>query len=679
MVSIEVKGNIEANEYQDALALKSILARTFGEGVNGNILIISNTTLFGYQVTDIDLIVIGKLSGYATIVNTRHKRKKANGFEEFEFEKRRVVVRNFCFVIETKRHGICDIRMDGIHLKVRYNGYYSDATTQSERQKYSLKNFFCDRLNRSPFICNVIWLRNANWSSIKGLIADEKLRNHNYLPDTFSFQWLIQLACIQDIPYTPENSPYSVFNAFGKDSKLEIDVFRKTFDLFLNIREGSGQLTRKRIEQITSKLLDQQNYAQAIGEKLVVISGRAGTGKTIKLLRIACDLAMNQGARCLILTYNHALVSDIRRTLALAGIPDSIDSYTVAISTLHKFILELIKGIGISGDGPSTSMYVDFIEKYDDYLLKLQSHIQKYSGGSKRISELMISRHEQVAWDYVLVDESQDWNEREKSILFSLFGKNRIIIADGVDQLIRSQSKCNWTRGLNKDIDFRQTYEKKGLRQQVNLINFANTLAKELGVPWELDPKQELIGGKVIISTTGYSNQLHNAIYADCQKSGNTAYDLMFLVPPSMVEKVYIEGEERTRQFKYLDDFSNAGIKIWDGTRRDLRTEYPVDLAQHRLFQYESCRGLEGWAVVCLELDEFIRSKMQHFEEQETGELALETFEEKRNKFVYLWTLIPLTRAIDTLVITLKDRNSPIARSLRAVYERCRDTVHWVD
>src|SRR5690606_11695233 len=111
----------------------------------------------------------------------------------------------------------------------------------------------------------------------------------------------------------------------------------------------------------------------------------------------------------------------------------------------------------------------------------------------------------------------------------------------------------------------------------------------------------------------------------------------------------------------------------------DLRSQYPVELSQHRLFQYESCRGLEGWTVVCLDLDDFIRSKMKHFEEQETGELALESFEEKRSKFVHLWSLIPLTRAIDTLVITVKDRNSHMAQALRNVYEDCPDIVQWID
>jgi hypothetical protein len=153
---------------------------------------------------------------------------------------------------------------------------------------------------------------------------------------------------------------------------------------------------------------------------------------------------------------------------------------------------------------------------------------------------------------------------------------------------------------------------------------------------------------------------------------------MMFLVPPKLVnvDKTNL-GE--VRSFKLKSEFEQMGIKIWDSTSKDLRTQYVVDLTQHRLLQYESCRGLEGWTVVCLQLDEFIKYKMDTFTEQETGELGLETFEEKRDKFVYLWSLIPLTRAIDTLIITIKDANSKVGKALRKVYEQNSDYIQWIE
>lgn len=71
---------------------------------------------------------------------------------------------------------------------------------------------------------------------------------------------------------------------------------------------------------------------------------------------------------------------------------------------------------------------------------------------------------------------------------------------------------------------------------------------------------------------------------------------------------------------------------------------------------------------------------MQTFEKDVvTTELALESVEEKRRRFVYLWALIPLTRATDTLVITLSSPNGYIAEVLREVYEENPDFIEWIE
>ncbi|MBA6313870.1 AAA family ATPase [Cellulophaga baltica] len=608
---------------------------------------------------------------------------------------RTVFINDFCFVFETKRHRVTDIRLDGITLTVKYNNKRSDVTTQSENQKYSLANFFKDRINFSPYVCNFIWLRNVSWESIKNLLGDNSNNHtkHNYLPNTFSIRFLMQLACVQAIPWTQKDSKtgnlkrYSAFNSLRKNQEYNIEEIDRIFDLFQKVKDGSGELTRKKVEKITTQILSEQQYAKAIGDKLIIISGRAGTGKTIKLLSIACDLATQRGARSLILTYNHALVSDIKRTLALAEIPDGIEDHTVNITTLHKFFYELVIGFEIGEivqESKNNKKFIrNFITDYESHLGTLKEYLELNLIGEKEISELMVSRHQQVGWDYLLIDEAQDWSELEKEIIFKIFGKEKIIIADGVDQLVRSQNKCNWTRALNSNRDFKKTHEKKGLRQKVNLVNFVNNFANKLDIKWKLESKDELIGGKVIISTTGYSPELHQKQFELVKKNGNSAYEMMFLVPPSLVQRYekldeYNEPFEDKR-FIYTDQYQKCGIHFWDGTNIDSRTQYVVNLNEHRLLQYESCRGLEGWTVVNLDFDKFIEYKMQTFKEEKTNELAIESIEEKRRRFVYLWALIPLTRAIDTLVITLSDSNGHIAKILRKVYEENPDYIEWIE
>lgn len=695
-VKFRIKGNKETSEYQDALFLKQNLEKEFSDNnINGEILIISNATLFGQETKDVDIIVVGTFEKYNCRINTKAVTVKNSNKEELEQKERNVFVNNFCFVIETKKHRAEDIQLNGLNLLVKYNNKLSDVTNQSENQKYSLKGFFKDRINFAPYICNFIWFRNVSWESIKNILGNNEaiLTKHNYLPNNFTFKFLMQLACVQNAPYnafdnnTKAPKGYSSFNCLKRNESFDFNQMQSVFELFEKVKEGAGQLTRQKIEKITSQLLGTQQYAQAIGEKLIIISGRAGTGKTIKLLNIACDLAINKGARSLILTYNHALVSDIKRTLALAEIPDGVDSYSVNITTLHKYFYELLLGFGIVKNPLSPdaeAKYIpDYLTKYEIYLQELCDYIDNGLIQEKEIQELMKTKHDKVAWDYVLIDESQDWSENEKAVIFRIFGNKRTIIADGVDQLVKSQKKCNWTQGLKPDIDFKKTSEKKGLRQEVNLVTFVNDFAKQLNIVWELEPKQELIGGKIIISTKGYDQALHEREKDRCKKYGNSEYEMLFLVPPKLVTKSRVVNdygkEIEKKQFKHTEEFKNMGIDIWDGTNTDLRTQYSVELTQHRLLQYESCRGLEGWTVICLELDEFIRYRMDTFLEQETGELALETFEEKRDKFVYLWSLIPLTRAIDTLVITINDPKSKVGQALRKVYEKNPDFMQWID
>ncbi len=692
VVKINIKGNQETHEHKDALALKEIFENEFRNGqINGEILILCNATLFGQTTKDIDLIAIGKFEKYRQKIKS--KSKSPDG--DLDQEMRTVFINDFCFVFETKRHQATDVRLDGLTLSVKYNDKRSDVTTQSENQKYSLTNFFKDRINFSPYVCNFIWLRNVSWSSIKELLGTNTNIHdkHNYLPNTFSLRFLFQLACVQSTPWTPKDykteklKGYSTFNCLRRNQEIDLDEIDRIFDLFKKVKDGSGELTRKKIAKITSQILNEQQYAKAIGEKLVVISGRAGTGKTIKLLSISCDLATQQGARSLILTYNHSLVSDIKRTLALAEIPDGIDDYTVNISTLHKFFYELVVGFEIGEsvkESKNNKKYIlGFVENYKYHLETLKEYLDLNLIGENEISNLMKTRHEQVGWDYILIDEAQDWSELEKSIIIKIFGKEKVIIADGVDQLIRSQNKCNWTRALKPNFDFKKTHEKKGLRQKVNLVDFVNQLAEKLNVTWNLEPKKELIGGKVIISTKEYDNFIHKRQFDLCIKNGNSAYEMMFLVPPSLVEKYEtIDDYDRPKKdsrFILLEKFKQQGIKIWDGTSSSLRTEYVVDLDSHRLLQYESCRGLEGWTVVNLDFDKFIDYKMQTFTEEETNELALESVDEKRKRFVYLWALIPMTRAIDTLIITLKNKESQIAKVMRELYEDNPDFIEWIE
>ena len=83
--------------------------------------------------------------------------------------------------------------------------------------------------------------------------------------------------------------------------------------------------------------------------------------------------------------------------------------------------------------------------------------------------------------------------------------------------------------------------------------------------------------------------------------------------------------------------------------------------------------------IIRLTEQDLARIVRRVIKEEETNELALESFDEKRRKFVYLWSLIPLTRAIDTLVITIKNKESDVCKYLRKTYERYPDFIQWIE
>ncbi len=130
--------------------------------------------------------------------------------------------------------------------------------------------------------------------------------------------------------------------------------------------------------------------------------------------------------------------------------------------------------------------------------------------------------------------------------------------------------------------------------------------------------------------------------------------------------------------FSLKKEFEKNSIFIWDGTNQDNRDNYSISSDEVRVLQYDSARGLEGWTVVCLDFDVFLREKMDEYIEEPGDALLLESPEEKKKKYLFNWAMIPLTRAIDTLIIVIKDMDSEEARCFKEISNVCNDYVMWI-
>ena len=208
-----------------------------------------------------------------------------------------------------------------------------------------------------------------------------------------------------------------------------------------------------------------------------------------------------------------------------------------------------------------------------------------------------------------------------------------------------------------------------------NLAVFVSELAQSFNLDeWDLQPNDESSGGRVVI-LEGNMKQNEN-IYIkfrdQAKELGNYPVDLLACVPPKLVV-----NEENQKQSLVGKHFQSKNIKVWDGTNNIIRKQFCRDKDELRIVQYDSCRGLEGWTVFNYEMDEFWDYKFQSFSSQDLQSDDLyNTKEELVKLMTSKWMLIPLTRAIDTVVINISNKDSILKSELKKLSLKL-DFVEW--
>jgi hypothetical protein len=201
-----------------------------------------------------------------------------------------------------------------------------------------------------------------------------------------------------------------------------------------------------------------------------------------------------------------------------------------------------------------------------------------------------------------------------------------------------------------------------------NVATFVNCFARVLGFDtWRIEPQESLPGGRVIITSgDAISPEVLRAIVSAAAQQRADPVDCLICVPPKS------GGVDVCPQLFAAAD--SAGLAIWDGTIPANRGSVPGDDAL-RVVRYESSRGLEGWITVALDLDDFAANKMKH------PNLKPNDPPVEADVVAARWLLIPLTRAVHTLVITVRDPQSLVALRLREAADdrSVSGMVEWVD
>lgn len=642
-VTRDVAGDTREEEAVETL--RNSLEREFKDipSSNGRICLLTNITFGGGSSGEIDILMLCDLSGVTF-----------NLYDPDDQEQKNVVVQRLCYILEVKDHDYNGIEILNNGFNVKYDGVWHPVSSQSRKQRFDLKQYLGRQLGYSPFIYNYIWFREITGNELDSVVIRAKdgiSYDDNALPKSFSFKKLVQ----KTIYVTPGSVSWNKERTTGWMSCCSgVDFVSDISKHFTQRKVVVGQLTQNRLNLLSMKEASIE-IKDINSNNLTLFEGRAGTGKTIKLLQVAIKYK-NQGKRCILLTFNHALISDINRILFLSGIYSKPDKPTVTTDTLHSFFMELMVLLGIRNNKIvndtdeyfNKTGYINELKETYDYITECLS---------KTELKTFKDHSDYIDWDYILVDEAQDWLEIEKDILYAIYGPERIVVADGVDQFMRSDYKIDWSDGVINDINRKN--DEICLRQKPNLVKFVNGFAQEVGLgDWHVEKNDHYNGGRVIV-VQSYNTDLHIELLNDGEKANAVPYDMLFLVPPQDVNDGHFVKYELYKQNR---------IFLFDGTNPDNREYFSLDNSLCRLYPYDSCRGLEGWSVICYDFDLLIKKKHEIFVSKlQNGEMPCymgASIPETANIMTYMWALMPLTRAIDTLVITLSDPNCGIGKIL---------------
>lgn len=337
----------------------------------------------------------------------------------------------------------------------------------------------------------------------------------------------------------------------------------------------------------------------------------------------------------------------------------------------RRELLNLMSKTDKKQDEDFTSEY-----KFEEFNLDVQNKVMNIKWWSKS----------------VLIDEAQDCNNYEKLILMKVYGAENIVVTSGgKDQLIRTSLVTDWTHALEKPIpaDF-PPLTGRSYRQKENIVKFVNSFGERYSITSPIKSANESYGlGRVIIDTRssvrGFSNETLNQIREEGKVHGCSDYENCLVLLPTTgyssktkekgiiideLDNVDIVDKSTNRKL----EISNQNLKIWNGIV-ERKGELSVPAAnQTRFIYYESCRGLEAWNVLCVDLDSFFYNMRSSKDAELYARTNLEFFsneEQLKSEFALHWIYMAITRPIDTLYIKLATPSNEFSKEIIDIAKSC--------
>ena len=650
---IEVIGETGTSEYMAAESIARALAKQWpgidtSPACKEHVKIAANVKVSGYRVSDIDVVVCGVFHREKRFIAKRVIHDHTGN----RVVKKPITVQNFVVAVEVKDHDESGVQISGDKIMVKYSKggqlHWHSATDQNVNQVHSLVGYLRD-VGQDAFVHRCVIMQGLGAISIGGAVA----------AGFSAVDFFTSLATVSRVRKTLKG--YSLASGTNEivNRVLNASIFRRVLPTALD---------RRRMDMIVADTPESERLFELIGKKMVQIRGHGGAGKTIMCLQAAWKAYDRKGIRSLVLTYNHALAADIRRLLGLLHVTSSLEDGGIAVDTVMSFMYSWFLNLQLIEEDDDFS--------FDKYEVRCRTALEMLNAGAithDDVASLTTSYRDRFDFDCIIVDEAQDWPQAEADLLKALYGPKNICLADGINQLLRGK-RTDWGAGVNAELVEVLTLG-KCLRMKRNLSVFANKVAVYGGTRWEAKPNDKAGGGKVIILLRPYHNynELHTTLLETAKNMGNAELDFLHCVPSSSV--LTRDGKKYSDVGTFL---ATEGYDIWDGVDDSLRKDFPRSRNQFRIVQYASCRGLEGWTVVLHQADRYWEECRYRKEKEGLSDAEVMAFEdlgEVAEREAWQKAMIPLTRPIDTLVITLEALDSRFSRSLLDIARDCSDFV----
>lgn len=584
--------------------------------------------------------------------------------KEIILSNRETIYLNSCVVtIEIKSHDARGVKIEGEDIYFRYDRWECASAKLNEQAK-SASDFIRDQFGLKEMVAKFIYMPNVKSQdlNVSSSLNSVLLYNGCTLRELLD-NYLLQNG-IDGNAISQENR--NTYHRLGRKNK---NLLANESALLNTIKAYYKQLFPSYLEQEKMELLSKRyiesdkEWCNLIGKNLIAFTGRAGTGKTVKLLRTAKDLADDNMDNVLLLTFNRALARDLQRLMQLQKISSGT---AITILTIDQFLFRVAFRAGILSDD-DVKDFLNISEGTGQRKNVFNAVRELLCEAIKDSKTIEIIQKYYREYTMVAIDEAQDWFQEERDIILNVFPPNKVLIAAGTDQCLRAPTLANWKGDvISKGFEFHVVRSNIALRQTTNLSDFCNLLSRNIGLDWSVDKNANLLGGEIYLFTE-FNKNVIDIFTGELKDKTQTSYH-----PIDFLTMLSNQGGQGNKIKSVYEIFSSNNIKYWDAVSPEGRDELP-ELEKIRCVSLESCRGLEGWATIVFDLDQWTSFALSK-EASRNPNLGFSNLAS-----LPTWFLIPFTRAKHRMLIELPKIRTDLREILLNLQKSNKDFIRLLN